>query len=92
MGYAPRMAERISTSLRLDPKERALIAEAAETLGDDIGSFIRDAARDRAESVLADAAYRHFMVEKLTAANKSKAKPVSQTEAKRRLARRRSAR
>jgi len=58
------MASRASTSLRLGPKGRALIAKAAAALGDDVGAFIRCAARDRAEQVLADVEYRHFMEQK----------------------------
>lgn len=85
------MASRVSTSLRLDPREKALIAQAARALGDDVGAFIRVAARDRAEQVLADAAYRDYLFEKAkVAATQRKLEPsVTDAQLRRRLAQRR---
>lgn len=85
------MASRVSTSLRLDPREKALIAKAAAALGDDLGAFIRSAARDRAEQVLANAAYRDFLSRKAkSAADQRKLAPsLTDAEMRRRLARRR---
>ena len=85
------MAPRASTSLRLGPKEKVLIARAAAALGDELGAFIRGAARDRAEQVLADADYRHFITQKAKhAADRRKRAPaLTDAELRRRLARRR---
>jgi uncharacterized protein (DUF1778 family) len=57
------MTARASTSVRLHPKEKKLIDQAAQTIGGDLRSFIRIAAMEKAETVLADAAYRHYMEE-----------------------------
>jgi uncharacterized protein (DUF1778 family) len=87
------MPTRASTSLRLGAKERQLIAHAAAALGDDVGAFIRDAARARAEQVLADADYRQFLAQKAkAAADQRKVAPsITDAELRRRLARRRRA-
>ena len=85
------MATRASTSLRLGPREKALIVQAAAVLGDEVGAFIRIAARDRAEQVLADAGYRHFITQKAKHAADERRQAPSLTDAqlRRRLARRR---
>ncbi len=82
---------RASTSLRLGPKEKALIVKAAAALGDELGVFIRNAARDRAEQVLADADYRHFITQKAkhAAEQRTQSPSVSDTQLRSRLARRR---
>ena len=84
------MPSRASTSLRLGAKEKALISKAASVLGDEVGAFIRNAARDRAEQILADAAYRNFLMQKATlAARERKKKPsLTHAELRRRLVRR----
>jgi uncharacterized protein (DUF1778 family) len=65
---APSKGVRESTSLRLNPKEKALILKAAESQGDDLGAFIRNAARARAEEVLEDIEYRKYMEAKVARA------------------------
>jgi uncharacterized protein (DUF1778 family) len=78
---APSKGVRESTSLRLNPKEKALILKAAESQGDDLGSFIRNAARARAVEVLEDAEYREYMEQKLRHALEMENKGTSLTQA-----------
>ena len=85
------MSTRESTSLRLDPKEKALIAKAAEMAGNDLGTFIRDAARVRALEMIEDAKYQAYMDGVIArAAHSLKNEPlISNAEVRRELAARR---
>jgi uncharacterized protein (DUF1778 family) len=78
---APDKSLRESTSLRLNAKEKALILKAAESQGDDLGAFIRNAARARAVEVLEDAEYREYMEQKLRHALEMENKGTSLTQA-----------